>query len=94
MTSVNTQSNRAGAVLYSEAAFFDNAAYQHIADREECQRLERMGEIARQLAAAQEETRKFSRLSNPLPRSEVPQFVRSLDALLSRPRLARQLKEI
>lgn len=85
---------RAGAVLYSEAAFFDNAAFQHIADREERQRLERKGEIARKIVEADAEIARFPRISNPLPRSEVPQFVRSLDALLSRPKLARQLKEI
>ena len=33
--------------LYSEAAFFDNAAFQHIADREECRRIERKGDEAR-----------------------------------------------
>jgi len=93
MSSVNTQSN-SRAALYSEAAYFDNAAFQHIADREECQRLERKGEIARQLAAAQEETRKFSRLSDPLPRSQVQQFERSMSALLALPRLRRQLREI
>lgn len=50
--------------------------------------------IEAQLAQADAEIAKFHRLSNPLPRSQVPQFVRSLDALLSRPKLARQLKEI
>lgn len=50
--------------------------------------------IEAQLAQADAEIARFSRISNPLPRSEVPQFVRSLDALLSRPRLARKLKEM
>lgn len=80
--------------LYAEASYFDGDHCQHVADREECQRLERKGEIARQLAAAQEEARKFIRLSNPLPRSQVQQFERSMSALLTLPRLRRQLKEI
>ena len=50
--------------------------------------------IEAQLAQADAEIPRFSLISNPLPRSEVPQFVRSLDALLSRPKLARKLKEM
>lgn len=50
--------------------------------------------IEAQLAQADAEIARFSLISNPLPRSEVPQFVRSLDALLSRPKLARKLKEM
>lgn len=50
--------------------------------------------IEAQLAQADAEIARFSRISNPLPRSEVPQFIRSLDALLSRPKLARKLKEM
>ncbi|SCW56571.1 hypothetical protein SAMN02927924_01402 [Sphingobium faniae] len=80
--------------LYSEASYFDGNHCQHVADREDRQRLERKDEIARQLAATQEETRKFSRLSNPLPRSQVQQFERSMSALLALPRLRRQLREI
>lgn len=50
--------------------------------------------IERKLADADAEIARFSRLSNPLPPTQVAQFQRSLDALLSRPKLARQLKEI
>ncbi len=50
--------------------------------------------IEAQLAQADAEVAKFARISNPLSRSEVTQFVRCLDALLSRPKLARKLKEM
>lgn len=51
-------------------------------------------DIERKLADADAEIARFSSLSNPLPPSQAAQFQRSLDALLSRPKLARQLKEI
>lgn len=35
--------------LYSEASYFDGDACQHVADREEMQRLERKREVARKL---------------------------------------------
>lgn len=80
--------------LYSEASYFDGEPVQHCADREESQRLEGKRDLARKVAEADAEIRRFRKLSNPLPSSQVPQFQRSLDALLSRPKLVRQLKEI
>ena len=80
--------------LAAERAYFDGDHCQHVAERDECQRLERKREIARKIVEADAEIARFSRISNPLPRSQVSQFVRSLDALLSRPKLARQLKEM
>ena len=80
--------------LYSEASYFDGDHCQHVADRDEQQRLARKREAARKIAEADAEIRRFSTLSNPLPPSQVPQFTRCMDAIVSRPKLVRRLKEI
>lgn len=80
--------------LYAERAYFDGDQCQHVADRDEANRLDRKHRLARQMAEAWQEIARFSRLSNPLPKSQVPQFQRSLDALFTQAKLHRQLKEI
>lgn len=86
---------RAGAVLYSEAAFFDNAAYQHIADREECQRLERKREDARKAVLdAERRVSALRKLPDRLPRSQMDEAVDGLSAILKLPRLRKATKEI
>lgn len=44
-------------------------------------------DAARRIAEAEAEVCQFRTLSNPLPKSQVPQFIRSMDALLSLPKL-------
>ena len=85
--------------LYAERAYAcaDNPTPDHcahIATRDDREELARKEEIGRRLHECNREIARFVHISQSLPRREVPQFQRSLDALLSRPKLERQLKEI
>ncbi|WP_257541095.1 hypothetical protein [Sphingobium sp. CFD-1] len=94
MSIVNTQSN-SRAVLYSEAAYFDNAAFQHIADREECQRLERKRDAARKAVIdAERRVNALRKQPDRLPRSQMDVAVDGFSAILNLPRLRRAAKEI
>lgn len=79
--------------LAAERAFFDGDQCQHVADREEAQRLARKRDAALAVADAERRARQFTRLSDPLPVSQVPMFQDALDAVLSLPRLRRNAKE-
>ena len=85
--------------LYAERAYrcADNPTPDHcahIATRDDRDERVRKEEIGRRLHECNREIARFIHISQALPKSEVPQFQRSLDALLSRPKLERQLKEI
>jgi hypothetical protein len=79
--------------LYAEAAYFDNEPVQHCADRDEVKRLDRKRSLARKIAEA-ERLAKMPGICDPLPRAQVPQFQAGLDAILSLPKLRRQLKSL
>jgi len=85
--------------LYAERAYgcADNPTPDHcahIATRDDREELARKEEIGKRLSQCNREIARFTHISQALPKSEVPQFQRSLDALLSRPKLERQLREI
>ncbi|MFD1104080.1 hypothetical protein [Sphingobium olei] len=78
--------------LYAEAAYFDNEPVQHCADRDEAARIDR-----KRLAAKLKEAERLAKMPgvNPaLTRAQVPQFQAGLDAILSLPKLRRQLKSL
>lgn len=73
--------------LYREAAVFDQAPVLHCAEYDERKRLAAKLKEAERLA-------KMPGICDPLLPSQVPQFQAGLDAILSLPKLRRQLKSL
>jgi hypothetical protein len=79
--------------LYAEAAYFDNEQVQHCAARDEDARLTRKRELARQIADA-ERNAKMRGISASLPPWEQGRYLAKLDAILSLPKLRREMKSL